>query len=114
MSMETIFLSAYVKLPSNTTAEKVYDFLALVVEVDVNTDVIVNTDISLITALGRDFISRLVCGYNMRDGVDGLIDKFRRSYFGESLKAIEACFKLIFVKYEKVISDGSIYNRRPN
>jgi hypothetical protein len=112
MSMETIFLSSYVKFPSNTTAEKIYDFLVLVVEVHVNTGVIVNADISLVTELGRDFICRLARGYCMREGIDGFLDKLHKAYFGESLKAIETCFKLLFIKYEKIISDGAINDKK--
>jgi hypothetical protein len=105
MSVETIFISSHVKLPANTTSQEIYKFLAIAVEVNPSTGVIVRVDLSLITELGRDFVSRIAIGYNMNDGVDGLIDKFQTRYFGYSRKAIETGFKLIFCKYGEIIAN---------
>ncbi|MDR1049264.1 MAG: DUF3870 domain-containing protein, partial [Synergistaceae bacterium] len=52
--METIFISSHVKLPLNTTSQEVYKFLAIAVEVDIRTGIIVRVDLTLLTELGRD------------------------------------------------------------
>jgi hypothetical protein len=105
MSMETIFISSHVKLPANTTSQEIYKFLAIAVEVDRRTGIIMRVELSLITELGRAFVSRIASGYNRNDGVDGLIEKLRTRYFGYSRKAIETGFKLIFCKYEEIIAN---------
>jgi hypothetical protein len=105
MSMETVFISSHVKLPANTTSQEIYKFLAIAVEVDMCTGIIMRVELSLITELGRDFVSRIAYGYNLNDGIDGLIEKLRTRYFGYSRKAIETGFKLIFCKYEEIIAN---------
>jgi hypothetical protein len=102
--MNTIFISSHVKLPLNTTSQEIYKFLAIAVEVDIRTGIIVRVDLTLLTELGRDFVSRIACGYDMNDGIDGLVGKFRARYFGYCRKAIETGFKLIFCKYAKIIA----------
>ncbi|MDR1978848.1 MAG: DUF3870 domain-containing protein [Synergistaceae bacterium] len=102
MGMETIFISSHVKLPTNTTSQEIYKILVIAVEVDIRTGVIMRAELSLVTELGRDFISNMTHGYNMNDGVDGLIEKLQKRYFGYSRKAIETGFKLIFSKYEEI------------
>jgi hypothetical protein len=100
----TIFISSHVKLPENTTSQEVYKYLAIAVEVNIHTSVIMKAEITLVTKLGRDFISQIVCGYNMNDGIDGLLQMLNRHYFGHAKKAIGTGFKLVFDKYEEIIA----------
>ncbi|MDR2615891.1 MAG: DUF3870 domain-containing protein [Oscillospiraceae bacterium] len=102
MDENTIFISSHVKLPANTVSQKVYELLAVAVEVNVRTGVIMKSDLSLITTLSKDFISRVVCGYNMNDGADGLIKALDQHYHGYAKKAIQTAFSLIFKEYEGI------------
>lgn len=51
--MDTIFLSGYAKLPDNTTAQKLYSHLVLVVTVRVPEGIIQDVDCTMATELGR-------------------------------------------------------------
>ncbi|MDR1065112.1 MAG: DUF3870 domain-containing protein [Oscillospiraceae bacterium] len=104
MDENTIFISSHVKLPANTTSQKVYEFLAVAVEVNIHTGVIMKTDLSLITTLSKDFISRVVCGYNMNDGAGGLIESLEQHYHGCAKRAIQTAFGLIFKEYEGILT----------
>lgn len=101
--MDTIFISSHVKLPSNTTSQEVFKFLALAVEVNRETGIIMGAELTLVTDLGKDFIYRLAYGYNMNDGVEGLIEKFETHYYGFSKRAIETAFRMLFTRYEEII-----------
>jgi len=103
MENETILISSHVKLPENMASQEAYKFLAIAVEVNLHTGVIMRADVSLITDLGRDFISRIVYGYNMNDGVDGLLEIFDRRYFGAARRALDAGVKLLFQKYDEIV-----------
>ncbi|MDR1298715.1 MAG: DUF3870 domain-containing protein [Oscillospiraceae bacterium] len=105
MDENTVFISSHVRLPANTTSQKVYEILAVAVEVNVHTGVIMKTDLSLITALSKDFISRVVCGYNMNDGVDGLVKSIEQHYHGYAKRAIQTAFGLIFKDYEGIAAN---------
>ncbi|MDR3279473.1 MAG: DUF3870 domain-containing protein [Synergistaceae bacterium] len=107
MDTNTIFISSHVKLPANTTSQEVYKFLVIALEVNMHTGVIMRTELSLITELGKDFISRISYGYNMNDGVDGLLKILEKRYFGYSKKAVETGFKLVFNKYEEIVGKRS-------
>lgn len=97
--MDTIFLSGYAKLPDNTTAQKLYSHLVLVVTVRVPEGIIQDVDCTMATELGRRFVRELLTGYDLRQGPDPLVEALSRSYYGHLRKALQTCFKGICAQY---------------
>lgn len=96
---ETIFITGYAKLPSSITAEKLYQVIAVGVEIDPNTGIIVECDVTLATIVGRSFFKKLVLGYNLSEGIDGLILQFEKRYHGSARKAIITGLKIMYEKW---------------
>ena len=63
-----MLISAYARLPANTTAEEVYKVLALAVLVDLDTGIITEADCSMVTELARRHVARLMTGYDLNQG----------------------------------------------
>ena len=63
MTVPKVFLSGYAKLPDNTTAQKLYNHLVLVVTAESSTGTILDADCTMATELGRRFIRELLVGY---------------------------------------------------
>lgn len=101
IKIETILLSSYVKLPTNTTAQKIYDQLVLVAVVDINTGRIVKVDCSLVTALAKSFLNQIMAGYNLNSGVAELQEKIDRWYYGHLKKSLLTAAKLLCVQYDE-------------
>lgn len=97
--MDTIFLSGYAKLPDNTTAQKLYDHLVLVVTVHMPDGIILDADCTMATELGRRFIREILTGYNLHQGPESLVGTLNRCYYGHLRKALQTCFKGICTQY---------------
>ncbi len=97
----TILMSGYAKLPSNTTAEMVYQILAVAVLFDKRTGVIVEAEASMITDIAKRFIAKLLVGYDLNDGPDELMKTFETYYHGNAKRALETALRMIFSKYQE-------------
>ena len=97
--METVFLSGYAKLPDNTTAQKLYNHLVLVVTVQ-------DADCTMATELGRRFVRELLTGYDLNQGPDALVETLSRTYYGHLRKALQTCFKGICAQFSEIQRTG--------
>ena len=75
MTVPKVFLSGYAKLPDNTTAQKLYNHLVLVVTAESSTGTILDADCTMATELGRRFIRELLVGYALTRGPDPLVER---------------------------------------
>ena len=91
MTVPKVFLSGYAKLPDNTTAQKLYNHLVLVVTAESSTGTILDADCTMATELGRRFIRELLVGYALTRGPDPLVERLNQSYYGHLRKALQTC-----------------------
>lgn len=98
-SIETIFFTGYAKLPSSITAEKLYEVIAIGVEIDPSTGIIVDSDCTLATQVGRNFFRKLTKDFCMYNGIDELINRFETRYYGSARKAIITALKIMNDKW---------------
>ncbi|NCC81223.1 MAG: DUF3870 domain-containing protein [Clostridia bacterium] len=96
---DTIFVTGYAKLPTAITAEKLYQVIAIGLEVDPKTGEIIDGDCTLATELGRSFFKRAVIGHNIETGSEKLIKEFEVRYQGSARKAIITALKLVHEKW---------------
>jgi hypothetical protein len=97
-----VLISGYAKLPANITSEEVFKTLVVVVLVDMQLGTITDAECSVVTEVSKKFISGILIGYNLASGPDALIERFEKSYFGQTKKAIIASLKMIFEKYSEL------------
>lgn len=101
----TILLSGYAKLPTNITAEAVYNIMAVAVCFDRRNGIIINAEASMVTELAKRFIFDLLVGYNLNDGPEELMEAFEEYYYGNAKKAIETALRAIFNKYQDYLAN---------
>lgn len=99
--MDLVLFSGYARMPSNTTAQKIYEELALVAVVDMNTGVIHNVECTMVTGLAKEFVSNLIIGYDMDQGVEGLLKTLEYKYQGHLKKALASAIKMIGAQYSE-------------
>lgn len=105
-----ILISGYAKLPANTTAEAVYNMLAVVVCFDKRSGIIQQAEVTVVTGLARDFVADLMIGYNLNDGPDALIELFDSTYYGHAKRAMETAIRTVFAKYNDLHFQDQIRN----
>ena len=101
----TVLLSGYAKLPSNITAEAVYNTLVIAVLFDRRTGIIIEAEASVVTELSKRFIAELLIGYDLNSGPEPLIAAFEEYYLGNAKKALETALRSIFTKYQDYVSN---------
>jgi len=96
---DTVFITGHAKLPTAITAEKLYEVIAIGVEVDSQTGIIINSDCTLATDVGKNFFKKLTIGYCLLNGIEPLILQFENRYYGSARKAIVTALKLMYDKW---------------
>lgn len=97
--MPKVFLSGYAKLPDNTTAQKLYSHLVLVVTAEMPGGIIQDADCTMATELGRRFIRELLTGYDLHRGPEPLVELLNKTYYGHLRKALQTCIKGICLQF---------------
>ncbi len=97
--MDLVLFSGYAKLPSNTTAQKIYDELALVALIDMETGVIHSAECTMVTGIAKDFVNSLLVGYCMNHGLEPLVARVEHKYQGHLKKALITAVKMIGNEY---------------
>lgn len=105
--MQKVFLSGYAKLPENTTAQKLYNHLVLVITAEMPSGTIVDADCTMATDLGKRFIRELLTGYDLHRGPDPLVDLLNHSYYGHLRKALQTCIKGICTQYAEILRNAT-------
>jgi hypothetical protein len=95
----TVLVTGYAPSPHGTAMHSVFKFAGVVLEIDTQTDKIVNAEFTFVTSLARDFIARIIQGYNLNDGLEGLFDRIRAHYWAPSTQAVMACIKVAVQRY---------------
>ena len=91
--VQTIMLIGHAALPQGMAARSTYDYLALTVEIEPKYGVIVRAAATLVTELASDFVTRVLVGRSLYDGIEDIIDEFKMYYRGAALSAIIAALK---------------------
>ena len=101
-----ILLSGYAKLPSNTAAQKMYDQLVVVVNVDFESGIVLEADCTMATDLGKRFVSTLMRGYDLNRGPDDLLESINLRYYGHLKKALLTAIREVCQHYAELKHDN--------
>lgn len=96
---ELLFFTGQSKFPQGVPAKSMYDLCTVSVEIEPNSDVIVRASCTLANEHGRAFISSLLVGYCLEQGIDDIVDEINNRYFGASKNAVIAAIKDLYRKY---------------
>lgn len=96
---ETLLITGYARLPSTITAYRLYEVVGIAVEVRPSDGEIIDVDCSLATSVARRFVREIAIGYKLSDGIEGLVEKIERRYWGSARKAIIMAFRVIYEKF---------------
>ena len=106
-SKPTVLLVGYAKLPEETSAQSLYGTLGVALEVEVDTGIIVAASCTLVPALADDFVSRLLKGVRLSDGVDEAAARIAAHYIGPSQSAIIAALQAAYSRWESYCSTAA-------
>lgn len=95
----SVVFSAYAKLPTGITAYEAHKVIGVVVEVDMHTGEILNAECTLATKVARDFIAKMLIGYNLNDGIQALNAQIEKHYQASAKKAVLTAVRMLDDKF---------------
>ncbi len=95
---DTLLFSGHALLPKGTCLHESMKMITFVMEVDAKTGRIVDTCFNTIIPLTNQFLSRILIGYDLNQGIDAALEEIQRRAF---LTAERAFLKAIEVGYRK-------------
>jgi hypothetical protein len=102
---ETLIFVGHARLPENITAKHVFDVFGLEIEVDPRNNTIVDASCTAIPTLGEKFVLDLLVGHNLEDGIDDIIGRIERRYFGPAQRAIISALINAYERYQKFVEE---------
>jgi hypothetical protein len=101
--MDTVLVTAYAKAPTGSAMFEIYKHAGIVLEVNPSNHTIVNVEFTFVTELAKNFIQRLIIGYNLSNGVDELVKRIESHYFAPSTNSVIVALKAAHKRYfEKI------------
>lgn len=95
----TVLVTGYAPAPKGTAMYEVHKYAGIVLEIDLETEVILNAEFTFVTDLAKSFVTRLVQGYDLHDGTDGLLDLVSAYYVAPSTDAVKMAIKVAAQRY---------------
>jgi hypothetical protein len=105
--LNTQFIAGHARLPTGIAAKNMYDTLTITAEIDKKYGVIVDASCTLATEHGRDYVSRLLKGYSLKDGMEPIIEQINDGYLGKANSALIAALKDLYKQYQKMQAEKS-------
>lgn len=103
---ERILLATNAKLPAGTAAKQVYENMTVVLIVERGSGRILEADCSYVTRAARDFVSRLLVGYDLHQGPEPLVAVIHEVYFGPMKKALISALRTLAAQYADLNREG--------
>jgi hypothetical protein len=103
---KTIYVSSFAKLPTGIPSESVYKALDVGLIINVETGIIENASVTLLTDEAADFLRDIIVGFNLKeDDLEILLDEIKARYHGSAQKAIIVAIKKVVEKYEVLMTE---------
>ena len=100
ISDNSIYISAYAKLPADMPSGEVYKAVDVGLIINRKSGEIEDASITLLTSEAVNFLKQIIVGNNLKDStIDSLLNKIKSKYFGSSQKAVCVALKLVYEKY---------------
>lgn len=106
--LKTVLVTAYAKAPQGSAMYEIYKHAGIILEIDPETNIIVNAEFTFITNLAQDFFRRMIIGYDLSNGVDELIDHIEKHYFAPSTGSVIVSLKAAYKRYMEKINNLTV------
>lgn len=96
----TIYIISYCQLPDNMSVTLAYKYVGIGFIIDYVTGEVIDTSCTFITEEARKFVKELIVGHNLdNNGIEPLIEKFKKRFHGPSQKSVCVILKDNYNKY---------------
>lgn len=105
MNKVSVYFVGYARLSELTPVKKQLDRVAVGIEVDMLTGVILNSSVTIPTRLGQKVIRSCIVGHNAKSDFDIIVDNIEKRFQGEAQRPIIMALKNAFEKVRSYKSE---------
>lgn len=99
--MDTILVTGYAPAPKGSSMYEAYKTAGVVLEIDPKNQRLVRAEFTFVTDLAKDYVSRLVNGYDLSQGIEPLIERIQMHYFTPSTDAVIMALRVAYQRYQQ-------------
>ncbi|MBB6446224.1 DUF3870 domain-containing protein [Bacillus benzoevorans] len=97
----TVLIAGFAQLPKGTTQYEKYQSLAVVLVINVETEVIEDAEFTFIADLTNYYLTSLVRGYDLKQGINPLVEILRNRVLIPSQGAVIQSIKSAYDRYRE-------------
>lgn len=101
MTNDTVLITGFAQLPRGTTLYEQYKTIGVVLVVNTKTEIIEDVEFTFIADLTNYFLSSLVKGYDLGQGINPLIEMIKKRCLLPSVGAIIQSIKSAWDRYQE-------------
>jgi hypothetical protein len=103
---ETVLVTGFAQGPRGTTVYETYKTIGVVLVINRKTSIIEDAQFTLITDLMDSYISSLIKGYNIKDGMEPLLTKVKKHCLIPSQGAVVQAIRSAIDRYNESIKQA--------
>ncbi|MEW9672435.1 DUF3870 domain-containing protein [Ammoniphilus sp. 3BR4] len=100
-TQDTVLVTGFAQVPKGTTLYEMYKTMAVVLVIDCKTEVIEDAEFTCTTDLMNYYLSDLVKGYNLKEGINPLLDTVRQHCIIPSQGALVQALRSAWDRYQE-------------
>lgn len=97
--MHTVIVTAYAKAPQGSSMYEIYKYAGVILEIDYETNKIINADFTFISDLTKDYFKRMLIGYDLSNGIEDLVKCIETHYLAPSTNSVIVTLKAAYKRY---------------
>ncbi|QGP90996.1 hypothetical protein MGLY_03190 [Neomoorella glycerini] len=96
---KSVLFSGKAQVPKLTTAYETVKVVTVVLEIDWDSEQIINADFSLYSSVSVEFLRNIVKGYNLKGGLDSLLAEVKSRFHAFSQGAVIQALQIAYERY---------------
>jgi hypothetical protein len=98
---DTVLVTGFAQVPKGTTLYEIYKTIGVVLVINHKTEVIEDAEFTLLADLTNYYLSELVKGYDLKEGITPLLEKVKRHCLLPSQGAIIQAIRSAWDRYQE-------------
>lgn len=99
--METILVTGYAPAPKGSSMYEAYKTAGVVLEIDPEKNILVEAEFIFVTDLAKNYVSRLVRGFDLAQGIEPLVERIQMHYFTPSTDSVVMALRVAYQRYRQ-------------
>lgn len=101
MNKDTVLITGFAQVPRGTTLYEAYKTIGAVLVINYKTEIIEDAEFTFVADLTNYYLSSLVKGYDLKEGITPLLDRVRKHFLVPSQGAIIQAIRSAWDRYQE-------------